>query len=443
MRRRTFLSFAAAPLAAAPRSEKAGWIQVRLEGSPKEIGVQHGALLRNEILDNFAAVKLMVTHDAKPWGFLREAAERVLWPRVEQEYREEIDGIVEGLGRKLDRWDVVALNAYLELVPYYTNWYDGQKNPKKSAPEHCSAFVATGSWTRDGRPVIAHNAWTDYAIGARWNVIFDIRPAKGHRILMDGMPGLIHSGDDFGVNAAGIAITETTISQFNGFDPKGIPEFVRARKAMQYAASIDDFARLMREGNNGGYANNWLVADMARNEVASLELGLKHTPLRRTNNGYFLGANFPVDEKLAREETTFDNTNLSLSPCARRLRWEQLMAEHKGKIDIELAKRFLGDDYDSFEKKRQPNERGLCGRNDFSPRGMPPWQLPYGPAGAVQNKAADAALAKRMSLWAAMGPQCGPPFRAAQFLKEHPEFAWQKPVLKDLPGQPWTLFRAE
>ena len=29
--------------------------------------------------------------------------------------------------------------------------------------------------------------------------------------MMDGMPGLIHSGDDFGVNDAGIAITETTI----------------------------------------------------------------------------------------------------------------------------------------------------------------------------------------------------------------------------------------
>jgi hypothetical protein len=52
---------------------------------------------------------------------------------------------------------------------------------------------------------------------------------------MDGQPGLIHSADDFGVNAAGIAITETTISGFSGFDPNGIPEFVRARKAMQYA----------------------------------------------------------------------------------------------------------------------------------------------------------------------------------------------------------------
>jgi len=55
---------------------------------------------------------------------------------------------------------------------------------------------------------------------------------------MDGFPGFIHSGDDFGINSAGIAITETTISGFSGYDPAGIPEFVRARKGMQYSNSL-------------------------------------------------------------------------------------------------------------------------------------------------------------------------------------------------------------
>ena len=90
---------------------------------------------------------------------------------------------------------------------------------------------------------------------------------------MDGFPGLIHSGDDFGVNDAGLVITETTISGFEGWDSNGIPEFVRARKALQYAESIDDFERIMREGNNGGYANGWLVADISTNEIAEPRAG--------------------------------------------------------------------------------------------------------------------------------------------------------------------------
>ena len=102
-------------------------------------------------------------------------------------------------------------------------------------------FIATGSWTKDGRIVMGHNAWTDYVIGSRWNIVFDIKPEKGHRMLMDGLPGVIASMDDFGVNESGIMITETTITGFVGFDPKGKPEFERARKAMQYSNSIDDY----------------------------------------------------------------------------------------------------------------------------------------------------------------------------------------------------------
>ena len=161
--------------------------------------------------------------------------------------------------------------------------------------------------------MIAHNNWTDYMTGSRWNIMFDIAPEHGNRFIMDGMPGLIHSGDDFGINSAGIMITETTISQFHGFDPNGIPEFVRARKAMQYSASIDDFARIMKDGNNGGYANDWLIADRNTGEIASLELGLKHVNLWRTKDGYFVGSNYPIDPALAKDETDFDVEGRSLT----------------------------------------------------------------------------------------------------------------------------------
>jgi hypothetical protein len=142
-----------------------------------------------------------MTHDEKKdWAFFRKTAQEVFWPHIEPEYREELTGIVDGLkarGVGLDVWDIVAMNAWLEL-PYYDKWLDKSK-PNITA-DHCSAFVATGRYTRDGRVVIGHNNWTSYASGERWNIIFDIRPAHGSRILMDGQPGLIHSADDFGIN---------------------------------------------------------------------------------------------------------------------------------------------------------------------------------------------------------------------------------------------------
>lgn len=423
-----------------------GWTFVHLKGTPAEIGFQHGYLLAPEIEDSLSVFKLELTHELKKeWQFFREAAQAMMWPHIDQEYREELQGITDGAnarGLKLDLWDIVALNAAQEWF-YYVPQYDKEHGIKAEAalimPERCSAFVATGSYTRDGKIVIAHNNWSYYLDGARWTIIFDIVPAQGHRMLMDGLPGFIHSADDFGLNSVGMVITETTISRFSGFDPAGIPEFVRARKAMQYSASIDDFARIMKKGNNGGYANDWLIADTRNNEIASLELGLKNVTLQRSRDGYFVSANYPINERLAREETSFDLTDMSSAPNARRVRWEQLMEENKGKIDLGAAQRFLADHYDTFDKKIEPSERTLCGHVELSPRGNS-WLPPYGIGGTTQNKATDAKLAAKGAFAASAGHACGIDFKAAEHLRAHPEFSWQKDLLRNLDSHPWTTF---
>ena len=331
-------------LAGSSRLEKDGWVYVHLEGPPSKLGYQHGYLLAGEVADLLRVVKPFLertTH--KPWSFYRDASETMLWKGIDPEYRLEIDGIVAGLkakGVEADRWDLVALNAVMELPYYYVPWLDKQagKKPETHAPGNCSAFIATGGATKDGRIVMGHNNWTGYVIGTRWNIIFDLVPEKGQRLLMDGMPGVITSDDDFAVNDAGLVVTETTITGFEGWDPDGKAEFVRSRKAMQYGRSIDDFARIMLDGNNGGYANDWLVGDIKTGEIAQLELGLKQHTLKRTKDGAFVGSNFPEGEALIKNETKFDPNNPGSSPNARRKRWNQLIAQHHGKIDVEIGK---------------------------------------------------------------------------------------------------------
>ena len=421
---------------------KDGWIYVQLQGSPAAVGYGHGYLLRPEIEDSKRAIELSTTHGVgHSWKELRAVSERVFLPKLTDESREELTGIVNGLharGSKLDLTDLVAMNAYMEF-PYY---YDASKRLEtrgivdSHAPEHCSAFIATGAYTKDGRIVIGHNNWTDYLTGTRWNIIFDIVPASGRHFVMDGMPGLIHSGDDFGINDAGLMITETTIGNFFGFDAKGVPEFVRARRAMQYAESIDDFARLMEDGNNGGYANTWLVGDRKTNEIARLELGLQNVTLARSKDGYFVGSNFPISPKLIKEETDFPSDPNTPNQVRHR-RWDQLMEENKGKIDVELGKKFETDHYDAITKEIDPNERTLCGHIDRSNRGLGAWQGPYGPAGAAETKVADSAMAEKLTFAAAMGHPCGVPFHAAEFLKAHKEYAWQKPLLQDVKVNRW------
>ena len=431
------------------RAERDGWVFAHLEGPPERLGYQHGYLLAPEIADLLRVNRAFLEKTTgRDWAFYRAAAEAILWPGIDREYRREIDAIVEGLaagGVTADRWDLVALNALEELPYYYVPWLDKRekKAPVTHAPGNCSAFIATGSSTRDGRVVMGHNAWTNYVVGTRWNVVFDLVPEAGHRMLMDGLPGVIASNSDFGVNAAGLLVTETTIAQFSGWDPAGKPEFARARKALQYAGSIDAFVKIMLDGNNGGYANDWLLGEAKTNEVALFELGLKNHSVRRTKDGYFVGANFPVDPKLIAEETTFDPGKKDYSPNTRRVRWEQLMAGHRGRIDVESAKSFEEDTRDVIDGTTVASERTLCGRAESSPRGVPEWDWPpFYPGGTVQAKAIDAAMADRLEFWGAIGHHGSPDFVAEDFLKARPEHAWMGGLLRDLPSRPWAKFAA-
>ena len=440
------------PLHGAYRFQRAHWIYVHLDGTPHQIGFEHGYLLAPEIEQAMRAVRLNSTHGGRhDWQFFRTTAENVYWPHIETQYREELQGIADGVKahgvRDIDLWDVIALNGFLE-TPYYESWLKAQ-HPQEAeaslkAPGNCSAFVATGDWTSDHKPVIAHSMWYGFLAGEHWNIIFDIQPQHGYHILMDGFPGKIDSGDDFGLNSAGIEITETTITGFRGFDPNGVPEFVRARKAMQYSANVDDFEHIMLAGNNGGYANDWLIADNTHNEVARLELGLKVHRLWRSKNGYFVGSNFPSDPTLIKEETDFNPNDPSGSMNARHKRWNELMAQYKGKIDAKLAEKFLADHFDTYTKKEGPDERTLCGHIDVSPRGVPQWgDPPFAPGGAVNAKTADSSLASKMSFFARSGRPCGIDFKVEPFMAAHPQFAWQKPVLLDMDGNPWTTFHSD
>ncbi len=113
--------------------------------------------------------------------------------------------------------------------------------------DHCSAFIATGSATRDGRVVMDHNSWNVYEQGQFLNLILDLEPSDGHHILMQSMPGYIHSMSDFFVSEAGIMGTETTIGGFGQYEPDETPEFLRVRKAMQYADDLDEFIKMMEK----------------------------------------------------------------------------------------------------------------------------------------------------------------------------------------------------
>src|SRR5882757_1343128 len=97
----------------ATREDKNGWIYVHLEGSPADVGYQHGYLVAKEIDTLIKVMKFYLPHTTdKNWDFYRSASARFIWKKIDKEYQDEIKGIAEGLqakGLKYDSLDLVAL----------------------------------------------------------------------------------------------------------------------------------------------------------------------------------------------------------------------------------------------------------------------------------------------------------------------------------------------
>ena len=433
-------------LALAHRSEHHGWTYLHLQGEAAALGFQHGYLLSGEINEVLRTHRISWEYrSGMTWNWLVGRAGQLLTPKVDAENLAEIDGLVAGLhaaGVETTRDEMVAYNAQLEFEGYW--WPLEKKNlPEAKSPpakDRCSAFVATGSYTKGHGIVMGHNTMFDY-VEAVANVAVDIVPAKGQRIFMQAQPGFIHSGTDFFLTSAGLVGCETTIGQFSGFDSNGLPEFARMRRATQDARTIAEWCDIMKRGNNGGYANAWLLADANSGEIARLELGLKFVSLERTSDGYYAGSNVAENRALLRLETERNETDIRKSAGARRVRWKELMEKNKGHITAKMGEKFLADDYDVYLQKHQPGSRTLAGHFELDAEqfGGPE---PFDPSGTFDGKVVDAKLAKQMSFLARWGSADGLPFKAEEFLHQHPQYDWQRGILKDRPTQPWILLRS-
>jgi hypothetical protein len=348
------------------RYDEKGWIYVHVEGEPYARGFQYGTLVSEEIATY--AKKLGIQEDPKDgpgaWAQMRFMADAVFLRKFDEEYLLEMKGIADGAakagakvdGRPVDLLDVVTMNSSIDLdyvksalrsTPHaltgrsFLTSEDEAKIPERA--HKCSSFVATGPATKDGRPVFGQIfMWAGYT-GVHFNVVVDVVPAKGNRLVYQTYPGGIHSGTDFYMNSAGILIGETTVAQ-TPWNLDGTPMSNRIRKAAQYASSIDDVARILREKNNGMYTNDWPIVDVKTGEVAILLLGTKSSKLWRTKEDLapfgtpgFLWANNNARDPEVRKEYGVQPDDAPFDPVYgpwdRDVAFRKWYDKVKGKID--------------------------------------------------------------------------------------------------------------
>jgi hypothetical protein len=424
---------------AAYRYPQAGWIVLHVEGKPYERGFQHGHLMASEIAGYVRCfAEEQSSHSpGDGWGLTRTLVNAVFLRGFDPEYLEEMKGIADGAaeagakfeGRPIDLTDVVAVNCWAEIESLPSALEatpNGLETKKFSKPQprkmpdvpmgHCSSFIATGPATADGKIVFGHITMFGLYASNFFNVWLDIKPEKGHRVLMQSYPGGIQSAMDYYMNDAGLMVSETTISQTR-FDGKGLALASRIRSALQYSSNIDEVAEHLTKDSNGLYTNEWLIGDANTNEIAMLQLGTHRNRLFRSSRnewfgdtpGFYWGCNNTkdIDVRLETIPSVSDRpSNIVWRPSERDRAWQKLYREHCGKIDADFARlAFTTPPLASFH--------------------------------SLDAKFTTTDMAKRLQTYALFGPPVGRTWEPSEH--EAREFT----AIRALVSNPWTVLHAE
>jgi hypothetical protein len=282
-------------------------------------------------------------------------------------------------------------------------------------PMRCSAFAATAPATADGKIIFGHITMFGLYPSYFYNVWLDVKPAKGHRVLMQSYPAGIQSGMDYYLNDAGILVSETTIAQTR-FDLNGMSVASRIRQALQYADSIDQAVEILKAGNNGLYTNEWLLADIKTNEIAMFELGTAQSRLYRSSKkewfggteGFYWGCNNTKDRQVRLETIPGVNdepANVVFCPSDRDKTWLGLFHQYRGKMDAQF------------------------GKLAFT---TPPLAAYH----SVDAKFTTTDLAKELKTWALFGPPLGRTWQPT------PEEQKRYPEVRPLVSNPWSILSA-
>ena len=201
---------------------------VYIEGSPYEIGLQHGRFLGQEarklIESTLYVVGMVYTVEKGSWFLddMRAAAAR-LQPHIPPDYLEEMKGLAKGIGMD---YDLVRIgNCFPALF-------------------HCSGFALRGKATVDGK--LYHGRVLDYMtqIGLQYNAALFVVRKKGKIPFVNvGYAGFV--GSVTGMNAKKIALGEMGGGGNGKWD--GVPMATLMRMALENAKTLADVKRIFSE----------------------------------------------------------------------------------------------------------------------------------------------------------------------------------------------------
>ena len=213
-----------------------GLAVLHLEGTPEEMGAQHGTLLRDAVQALVKDYLPKVLRGSREEALARA---RVLEKQIPDRFVREMKALAAAAAVPYE--DVLLGSVVVELFGLHM----------------CSGAAASGPATADGRTVVGRNLeWPDYGILGQYGLLVAARPEAA------GYPAF--TGVVTAMNADGLFAAELVVMNGPPTDRdaalKGVPYPVLLRRLMEECGSVEEASALVK-GAPRTVAQNLLLAD--------------------------------------------------------------------------------------------------------------------------------------------------------------------------------------
>ncbi len=354
-------------------------------GSPLEMGMQHGLLAVDdpdemlEVWQSLDPAYHAQGFDRVAWFFRNLYARFQFYPAFKRytpdEYLQEMKGFILGASRGEESgvFDIMMGNAFQDLA------LTGQA---------CSAFAVWGEATADGHLYVGRNLDHSGMIAmAKYQYVAFYNPDQGYPFVVHDYPS--HVGTMSGMNANGIVITSNySIATAEETTIYGLPYMLVLRKALQYGGTIDEVLEIILNSPRT-VGLNLMVADTERAVV--VELTAYRMIVREAENAVFTSNQFQDPFMKQFQAPGW------MASALRDRRFEELIHDNWGKIDVSLARDFMRDRFDPGSSANLGFVSGINTESNlasmvFVPGKSEVWVGRWGDIDAIVPYAADGAF---------------------------------------------------
>ena len=378
----------------AGRLEQVRGIRIlHLQGSPYEMGLQQGALLRDplrELVRNYLYERIVLERPASHFWLLAYA--RLLEGEVPRDLRREMQGIADGAG--LSYQDVLLLNTVPDLLaltyrlPSWESFPLLFSSTKQSAnlPQStfCAAFAVWGRATLGGELIVGHNFGFDGAqltgpgvapfgqaqgrqpkddaetdLLSQYLLVVVRRPSQGNAFVSLGLMGMV--GVWAGMNEEKIT---TTLSSSPSVDvaSSGQPLPFLLRQVLERAGDLTEAVNVILASRRL-YGGNVIIGDGKAPEAIAIELSAhRHSIFKaNTESGLLARTNHFLGPELALAQRDVLSEQERAASTARLNRLQSLLEFNSNWIGVEKGLTFLRDDYDARASSGRGSDQMVYG----------------------------------------------------------------------------------